>query len=76
MEATVPVSKAATPAVVDSEIISEKSTEPETKEDQPQQVKDLTVEDKEPSESEDKQPEPDPEPQPSGGIIVFFFAPS
>ena len=72
MEPTVPVSKAAAPAAVDSEVISEKSAEPEPKEDEPQQVKDLSMEDKELPESEDKQPEPDPEPQPSGESIVFL----
>ena len=57
---------------VDSEVISEKSAEPEPKEEEPQQVKDLSMEDKELPESEDKQPEPDPEPQPSGKSIVFL----
>ena len=73
VEPAVPVSKAAAPATVDTEVISEKTTEPEPKEDEPQQVKDLSMEEKELPESEDKQPEPDPEPQPSGEHNCLFI---
>ena len=66
VEPAVPASKGTAPVTMDSEIATEKAVEIDQKEDQPQQAKDLSMEDKEQPESEDKQPEPDPEPQPSG----------